>query len=197
VFFLDNADQRDEEVQQQAFLNAQELAEHWPALVFVTLRPETFHVSRRFGSLSGYHAKAFTISPPRVDRVIRKRLEFAVRITSGELPIQQVANLGLRLDTLDGLMRVFLHSLDANADLATCLVNISGGNVRLALDLVRQFFGSGHINTEKIYAIYRDQGSYTIPLHEFLRAVIYGDTRYYDSDRSPLTQTPKTATAER
>jgi hypothetical protein len=29
-------------------------------------------------------------------------------------------------------------------------------------------------------------GAYYIPLHEFQRAVIYGDARYYDPDRSPI-----------
>ena len=53
---------------------------------------------------------------------------------------------------------------------------MSAGNVRLALDLVRQFFGSGHINTQKILDIYHRSGGYRIPLHEFLRAIIYDDT---------------------
>jgi hypothetical protein len=88
VMFLDNADQREEDTQQAAFLIAQEVAEHWPATVFVTLRPETFHRSARLGALSGYLPKVFTISPPRLDRVIEKRLEFALKLTRGDLPIQ-------------------------------------------------------------------------------------------------------------
>src|SRR5690606_30039353 len=41
VIFLDNCDQRSDEVQQNAFLASQEIAEKWPALIFVTVRPET------------------------------------------------------------------------------------------------------------------------------------------------------------
>ena len=64
--------------------------------------------------------------------------------------------------------------------------NISGGNVRLALDLVKGFFGSGHVDTEKIVRAYNEQGQYYIPLHEFFRAVIFGDAIYYDPQRSVI-----------
>jgi integrase len=63
ILFLDNADQRDEKTQELAFLIAQEFAENWQVVVFVALRPETFHRSRTIGALTGYHPKAFTISP--------------------------------------------------------------------------------------------------------------------------------------
>lgn len=59
-----------------------------------------------------------------------------------------------------------------------------GGNIRLALEFVRDFIGSGHVNTEKILTIYHDTGRYDVPLHEFLRAVIYGDHEYYCPDTS-------------
>lgn len=64
IIFLDNVDQRPDEFQQRAFLIGQSMAERWPAFVFVSLRPETYHRSRTEGTLSAYHAKAFTISPP-------------------------------------------------------------------------------------------------------------------------------------
>ena len=49
-----------------------------------------------------------------------------------------------------------------------------------------RFIGSGHVDTRKILGIYDRQGDYTIALHEFLRAIIYGDTEYYDPDVSPI-----------
>lgn len=139
------------------------------------------------GSLSGYHAKAFTISPPRIDRVVERRLRFARRLTSGEIPIESLpGGVQIRLENLGRLISVFLDSLNQNSDLAECIDNIAGGNVRLALDIVRGFFGSGHVDTEKIIHIYDESGRYTIPLHEFLRAVIFGDAEYYDPDSSPV-----------
>ncbi len=187
VVFLDNADQRDDDTQQLAFLMAQEMAQHWPVTVFVSLRPETFYRSTRTGALSGYHAKAFTISPPRIERVIKKRLRFALKLTSGEIPVETLPGSTTVVSTsLQKIIHIFLHSMETNDDLSEFLDNLSGGNVRLALNLVKNFFGSGHVATEKMLKIHEETSSYTIPLHEFLRAVIYGDAVHYDPDRSPI-----------
>ncbi len=187
VVFLDNSDQRDDSTQQQTFLMAQEIADHWPVLVFVALRPETYYRSLKIGALSGYHPKAFTISPPRVDLVIEKRLEFALKLTSGEIPIQALhTHVQIQLTTMDKIIHIFLASLEYDRALKEFIDNISGGNIRLALDLVKGFFGSGHVDTQKIVNKYDETGTYFVPLHEFLRAVIYGDSRYYEPDRSPI-----------
>jgi hypothetical protein len=187
VIFLDNADQRDDNTQQATFLIAQEIAERWPAAVFVALRPETFYRSTRSGALSGYHPKAFTISPPRIDRVIEKRLGFGLKICDGEIPVQALTkNTIVNLNSLSSVIVAFMTSLRYNNDLSECIDNIANGNVRLALDLVKGFFGSGHVNTEKIVEIWDETHSYVVPVHEFIRAVIYGDAKYYDPDRSVL-----------
>ena len=185
IIVIDNADQRSDNIQQEAFLAAQELAENWQATVFVALRVETFYRSQRLGTLSGYHAKAFTIAPPQIDTVIEKRLNFALRLTSGNIPLDNYF-ISLKLKSLDSIIRVFLQSLRGNRDLVEFLDNISGGNVRLSLDLVRGFFGSGHMNTDKIINIFEQSGRYQIPLHEFYRAVAYGDHEHYDPNSSPI-----------
>src|SRR5436190_24356695 len=76
--------------------------------------------------------------------------------------------------------------MERSAEISECIVNVDGGNVRVALDLVRGFFGSGHVDTEKIINIYEDTGSYYVPLHEFIRAVIYGDAEHFDPEQSPI-----------
>lgn len=182
VIFIDNSDQRNYETQQLAFLISQEMAQSWPAVVYVSLRPETFHRSIRSGALSAYHPKAFTISPPRIDDVVQKRLQFGLKITNGEIPLETISNVSIKLSSLDRFMRIFLNSLQKNRDLVEFLDNMSVGNVRQALDLVKSFFGSGHVDTEKIIKV----PGYIIPVHEFMRAVIYGDGTYYDPHRSPV-----------
>ena len=187
IVFLDNTDQRSEKVQQEAFLIAQEIAENWPTTVFLALRPTTFHESQRTGALSGYHPKAFTISPPRIDLVLRRRLAFALKLTRGEVPIHSLdENVTVNLGKLETVLEVFLRSLGRNGELVEAIDNIASGNVRRALDLVRDFFGSAHVDTGKILDIEGRGGKYVIPLHEFERAVIHGETRYYDPSRSPI-----------
>lgn len=185
VIFIDNTDQRSETEQQEAFLVAQELAERWPATVYVTLRPETFHKSRRTGTLSGYHPKAFTIFPPRVDRVIVKRLTFALKITDGRIPLPALGSQ-IKLQNLGAIIKTFVVSLNENEPLVECIDNISAGNIREALAYVQDFFGSGHVDTQKILDWHNRTGAYTVPVHEFLRAVIYGDCEYYNPESSPI-----------
>lgn len=45
---------------------------------------------------------------------------------------------------------------------------------------------SGHVNTQKMLDVYENQSEYTIPVHEFLRALLYGDGEYYDPGSSPI-----------
>ena len=188
VVFIDNADQREYEIQQQAFLISQELSDSWPATIFVALRPETFYKSQRAGALSGYHPKAFTISPPRVDQVINKRLVFGLRLASGEIPITSLPDgTKAKFENLAAIIKAFRDSIAYSGNLMEAIDNISAGNVRQALDLVKSFFGSGHVDTQKIIRVRIESGSYFVPIHEFLRAVIYGDNQHFDPSRSPVT----------
>src|SRR5665648_1065909 len=163
-------------------LIAQEFSEHLPATVFVALRPETFQYSMSQGALSGYHPKAFTINPPRIDKVLEKRLSYALKITNGEIPINILQDgTKIQLTNLNDIIKVFMKSIEHSNELVEFIDNISSGNVRIALNIVKDFFGSGHVDTEKIIGIYNDTGDYLIQMHEFIRAVIYGDGEYYNS----------------
>ena len=189
VIFIDNADQRNYEIQQEAFLIAQGIAENFEASVFVAIRPETFNLSVQSGVLSGYNPKAFTISPPRVDQVIKKRLEFANRICRGDIPLRSLTNeYRVRLEKLEKVISIFLDTIRWRDDIVILIDNISYGNIRTALNIVKSFFGSGQVNISEMIDIYDRTGIYYIPLHHFLNAVIFGDTIHYDpSGPSPIS----------
>ncbi len=189
VFFLDNVDQRPYEFQQQAFLIGQSMAERWPVFVFLSLRPETFHRSKTEGSLSAYHAKAFAINPPRVNEVIQKRLRYAIKLLeAGDLGrLIKGVSLTLNLQDLLDYLKIVDYSFDKSDELIEFVDNVCGGNIRLALDYVRTFVGSGHADTAKMLRIYRETGRYQIAFHEFVRAVIFGDHRDFDPSASEIT----------
>jgi hypothetical protein len=188
VVFLDNIDQRDFDFQERVFLIGQSLAETWPATVFLSLRPETFYRSRRVGSLTAYEPRVFTIAPPSVGTVIQKRLRYC-----GELVSQPSRRAEILPDALEPqaellarYMRILGTSFRRSQDLLEFVDNLAGGNVRAALGYLNTFVGSGHVDTRKILDIEQEFGSYTVPLHEFVRAIIYGDYRYYDPSSSPI-----------
>lgn len=186
VIFLDNCDQRTTQDQQEVFLIAEQIADTWPVTVFVSLRPETFAISNQEGVLKAYHAKAFTIDPPSMVDVLQKRLKFGLKIAKGEVSVPSLKDTELKLEQLSNLLQVMITSLKDNPDLVAFIDNVASGNARQAIDMVKDFFGSGHINTEKILRIYDESGYYKIPLHEFLRAVIYGENQYYDPRTSMI-----------
>jgi hypothetical protein len=187
VIFLDNVDQRPFDFQERVFLIGQSLAETWPATVFIALRPDTFYHSRTKGSLTAYQPRVFTVSPPRVDTVIKKRLRFALNQMrrTGRLSALP-ANITVNSATLSRYIAVLLQSFEKSEELNEFVDNLSGGNVRRALDFVIAFVGSGHVDAEKILAANERQGPYIIPLHEFMRAVIFGDHEHYDPAASPI-----------
>jgi predicted type IV restriction endonuclease/GTPase SAR1 family protein len=189
VLFIDNADQRDPEVQQQAFIIAQDVAANWPVTVFLSIRPETFHRSKKSGALSGYHPKAFTISPPRVDEVLKKRLQFALKVAKGDIELKLLSDISVKLQTLQEYLTILLYSFDQNTELVEFIDNICSGNIRLALEFVTTFIGSGHINTQKILdteAKCAPGEHYIVPPYKFIKAIIYGDNEYYDPQTSHM-----------
>jgi hypothetical protein len=185
VIVLDNVDQRPPPFQEQAFLISQSLAEKWPVTVFVSLRPETFNLSKVAGVLAAYHPKVFTISPPRVDQVLVKRISFAVKLLkdTGRLPWFP-AGLNVHSDTILNYMGMLLMAFQSSEPIIELVENLSGGNIRRALDFVSSFVGSGHVASGKILRILEEQGRYNLPLHEFLRAIIYGDLQNYHPTHS-------------
>ncbi|MDO8148815.1 hypothetical protein Q6350_10265 [Isoptericola sp. b515] len=187
IIFLDNVDQRDHEDQNKVFLAANELAANWQATVFVALRPETYYESLRYGAVSGYHPRVFSISPPRSDVMLKKRIKFALDVLESGSDARTSTGVGFESENLERFLNVLDVNFSRNRPLMTLIDNLAGGNMRRALDFVTQFIGSGHVDTEKIIAIERQTpGEYYIPLHEFLRSLLHGDGEYYDPQVSPI-----------
>jgi hypothetical protein len=184
IFVLDNADQRRDEIQQDAFLIAQELARDRQCHVFISLRPDTFYRSRSSGVLAAYPHRVFTISPPRVDEFLQKRLSYALDMAEGRLPIQRIAGIKLNIQSIAAAIKALIHTLQHNEELQEFLANVTGGNVRELLQFITAFFGTPNVNAEKIVEIVNREGVYRIPLHDVSKAALLGDYAHYSSERS-------------
>lgn len=187
VIFLDNVDQRSTDDQNQVFLISNELAAVWPATVFVTLRPETFYTSEREGAISGYHPRVFTISPPRAEVMLERRVKFALtQLRSSGRMDSFPSGISVDSDSLETFLEILQHNFGRNEPLIRLVDNLAGGNMRTALKFTTDFMGSGHINTAKMIERQNQAGTYNIPVHEFIRSIMYGDTRFYDPNSSPV-----------
>ena len=184
ILVLDNSDQRPIQIQQDAFIVAQEFASSWNAMVFISVRPQTFFQSKRSGALSAYPHRIFTIAPPRPELVIEKRLQFALSMAQGEVSPDILHHVQVDLSSLSGYLKVLLDSMENNQEIREILANITGGNIRSVIEFVVKFIGSPNVDSAKIVSIYEEQGRYHIPIHEFSKAAILGDYSHYNPDSS-------------
>jgi hypothetical protein len=180
VTILDNVDQREPEFQDQVFLLSEAFAKTWPGTVFVTLRPDTFNRSRRSGTLKAYQPRVFAVAPPRVDRVIQKRLAFAHQQITAHGRLGDQSGALRNTDAIDHYVTILTRSFRRRHELVVLVDNLSGGNVRRALDLLTTFISSPHASPERALKTYLERGGYLIPYHVFLRTIMLGDRRHYD-----------------
>jgi predicted type IV restriction endonuclease len=181
ILVLDNADQRKFEIQQDAFLIAQELAATRSLLCFVALRPSTFHQSKMTGALSGYQNRILTIAPPPADEVIARRITFAVRVAEGKAAAGALEGIRLHVKSIVAFLNATLRSIRANQAIRQFLSNITGGNTRLVIELITAFCGSPNVDSEKIVSIEEKYGNYLVPLHEFTKHALLGEYAYYNA----------------
>jgi len=183
VTILDNVDQRPAEVQDAVFLLGETLAKSWPGTVFVALRPDTFNRSKKAGTLSAYLPRVFAVSPPRIDRVLEKRIAFA----RSRIPRDASGPDGVdfrNADALDQYLEAIRLSLRRSKALAELMDNLSGQNARRALELLTTVVSSPHARPERALGYLRRGKHYSIPFHDVLKAVMLGDREQYDPGAS-------------
>lgn len=180
IIAIDNADQRGSYIQQEAFLIAQNIASTWKAAVFVSMRPNTYYTSKRAGALAAYQSRVFTISPPRVDLVLEKRLKFALDIAEGKLRLETLQNVSLDLDSIVSILSVIIPSIKSSNDIQIFLENITAGNIRLVIEYLAELIGSPNIDTDGLIRGLAEYGGFSIPLHDFWKVALKGDFTYFD-----------------
>jgi hypothetical protein len=180
VLVFDNVDQRGPELQNAAFIQAQIASSTWEIFTIVALRPETFVRAKLEGGIAGYHPRAFTISPPRFDQLIEKRILTAIDMLDGKIPIPNIgSSASLQAGNVADYLRVLQYSFAKEPELMTFCEDVSGGNMRLALDFVIAFMSCGHVDAQKILDRWSEEKRYLIPLHEFVRGVMFKEREYY------------------
>lgn len=183
VIVLDNSDQRTSTVQEEVYLRAQEIGKTWDSMVFVALRPYTYYRSKRGGKASAYANRVFTVLPPRPEEVLEKRLNFALDVVEGRVPLPNSV-INLKIETVAAVLRALKVSLRRNEELAEFLANITGGNVRDLIWITARFIGSANVDFDKIVQLMTDNETYYIPVHEFQKEILLGEFNYYDSTSS-------------
>lgn len=204
VFVLDNTDQQGEDFQASVFLFSQKLSENYSTLSIVALREEKFFAANRRGVFDAYGDRKFHIGSPEIIKVIKARLEYGIAryaqmTASGAIEVKSSSES-------DAVKRVIQSLIEAstikNGDIIKMISCVSGGNMRFALDLYRDFMSSGNTNINKIMRITNkktisgnNHKRYRMPFHEFAKSAILGSRRYYKGSAARVTNVFSRASA--
>ena len=111
-------------------------------------------------------------------------MAFAQKIAEGRITVRGLSGVTLHLDSLAILIKCLRRSFHRNPDLMEFLVNVSAGNIRLAVELVARFFGNPNVQSEKIVRIESEGDEYIIPVHEFAKTALLGDYSHFQESSS-------------
>jgi hypothetical protein len=194
---LDNTDQLGETFQEKVFLLAQKLAADYDAICVVTLREEKFFAAYRRGIFDAFGDRRFHIGSPDLRQVLRKRLEY------GKERFEEIQNSSdasflseQEFVQIRALLQAMMSSTTGqNQSIVRMLASVSDGDMRLALDMFREFLSSGNTNVEKIIRVIEQSGGYTVPFHEFAKSAILGSRRFYRSSVSRIVNVFKRSDA--
>lgn len=187
VIVLDNVDQLDSALQQEIFTFAHSVVGKAHALAILTMWEETYLRSKRGGALSAYQTMAHTIPPTSVVDIIERRLQYILeKLTNGGPACALLPDESLINDVRGFLVLVRQSLLHNRKRVRYFLESIAMGNLRTAMEVFSIFLTSGHTDADKMLSAYAYDQSYDIPLHEFIKSIGLGDSRYYHSNSSAV-----------
>jgi hypothetical protein len=186
IVVFDNVDQLGVAAQTRIFTTAERFSNHLGCVSILVMREESYCTAQLRKQLTAYTIRPYHLSSPGFRDMIKVRIEFATRATAenrersaqDEVPRRLSEEI---LDFFEVLRRSVFHK---NGNISRLIEAVSFGNMRLALDLFNNFIISGATNTPEILHIFRSQGGYSVPFHQFAKSVILGDYRYYKQSRS-------------
>jgi hypothetical protein len=186
IVVLDNTDQYEgpEELQEYCFTIAREIATKLNCLVVVAMREERFYESTIRGVLDAYQSSGFHITAPPPRDVFVKRFDYIKELlnrprseTTGLLPVNVDYEVTKRL--FDILTDNFK---DRRSHLGNFLSACTRGNIRLALELFRDFLTSGYTNVTEM----TNNERWTLQAHQVLKPFMIPSRFFYSEAHSRI-----------
>lgn len=81
---------------------------------------------------------------------------------------------------------VLTSAFSESKELNEIIDNLSGGNVRVAFEFLTTLVGSAYVSAERLTGVAERGAQYYLPVHEFLRAIIFGDAQYFSPRSSRI-----------
>lgn len=188
IIAIDNTDQFPHDLQDFCFTTAQEIADTLGCLVIISMREERFHSSRIHGTLDAYQNSGFHISSPVTQAVFEKRIDFVISKLNDDEFCNEEFGADSSSEKAESIKKLFVilrneFSKGDESPLTDFLNACAHGNIRLALELFRDFLKSGYTNVDEMVSV---KGLWTLRIHQVLKPVMIPYRFFYDEVQSSI-----------
>lgn len=192
VIVLDNCDKRSRNDQLLMFEVASWLKNSFSCMVFLPLRDTTYDQYKDHPPLDTVIKDlVFRIDPPLLERVIYKRLSFALReIQDQQSKFYYHLPNGMTVSCSRSEVALYLKSiifsLFQDNLFKRIVTGLAGRNIRKGLEIFLDFCKSGHISESEILKLRQSNGDYSLPNHLISKILLKGKRRYYSDEQSNI-----------
>lgn len=183
IISIDNTDQYSPKMQDYCFTIAKNVSKELRCITIISMREERFFASNIHGTLDAYKITGFHISSPKAQNVFQKRIEYLQKLLK-MADLRPILLNGVDeqiiVEIISFLNILLMEFKKANSSLNKFLSSCTQGNIRLALQLFREFVLSGYTNIFEMVS----KNYNTIRIHQVLKPVMIPSRYYYDENLS-------------
>lgn len=184
---IDNVDQfEDEKIQTRIFSDAIAIAQRLGLNLILAMRDSTYVENRSKPVFDAFDYDPVQVEPPEVGAVLSRRFAVAREMLAGKAS-EFVSENGAKITLSDSsiIIDLVVESV-LNTAVGNAIAVLSAGDIRLCLRMTRDFLRNGYSATGKAVDIYRRTGTYRLPAHEAMRAIMLGSQAVYAEKFSPV-----------
>ncbi|TAW06611.1 hypothetical protein ELI25_29520 (plasmid) [Rhizobium ruizarguesonis] len=184
---IDNVDQIEEAaIQENIFLEAVAVARDNGVNLVLAMRDATYVKNRTSAVFDAFTFDAIYIDPPHIQSVLSKRFAIAEHLLRGK-SFELTSDGGAKVIIKDAARVVEMLSASVLGTEVGNLIEVSAtGDVRLALQMTKQFLQFGYSTSYRAYQAFENTGNYKFPVHEAIRAIMFGNQSIYRDEFSPF-----------
>ncbi|MCT8824747.1 S1 RNA-binding domain-containing protein [Glaesserella parasuis] len=196
IITLDNCDKKDRDSQLLMFEVASWAKECFRSIIILPLRDETYDNYKDEKPLdTAIKEYSFRIDSPSFQKILVRRVQLALNeieknmgTTKKQINLDNnmYVNFDPSCESSTYLLAMLNSVLRNQNSIRKILTGLSGGNIRVALEMFLGFCSSGHIPNEEIVKIRSFDGNYAMPIHIAVKALMRGNRKYYNSNYSNI-----------
>ena len=198
IVVLDNSDQFEDRLQENAFLYASSLNRSAYCGVIISLREGYYYKWRNYPPFNAFESNVYHITAPKYSEVLQKRIDYiATKLDPLNTNIQGNISTGAKITMSAESVFTFLSGVkdsifnEKNTQIIDFLNFSTFPNTREGLRIFKLFLTSGYTDIDE-YIIRASLKSDrpikdVIPIHEFVKSVGLNNRLYYNSEYSVIS----------